>query len=217
LFSYGCQRIGHGGASALAPANTLASFDAALDVGIDMVEFDVRAGRGELLLAHTILHARAGTRVGLHQALAHLATRRFADVELNVDVKHTGCESALLDGLQHTGLLHRALISSQVPDVLDRVRALEPRARLGISIGGRIARMGRRWRDWRAGALEGLAARRWDAVMAQHRLVDGALLEDVAERDGRLYAWTVNERGAIERLCGLGVHGIATADPRLFA
>ena len=53
--------------------------------------------------------------------------------------------------------------------------------------------------------------------MAQHRLVDGALLEDVAERDGRLYAWTVNERGAIERLRGLGVHGIATADPRLFA
>ncbi len=217
MFSYGCQRIGHGGASALAPANTLASFDAALDVGIDMVEFDVRAGRGELLLAHTILHARAGTRLRLRQALAHLATRRFAEVELNVDLKHTGCEPALLDGLHRSGLLHRALISSQVPEVLDRVRTLEPRARLGISIGGRTARMSRRWNDWRAGVLDGLSALRWDAVMAQHRLVDGALLEQVAERDGRLYAWTVNERGAIERLRGLGVHGIATADPRLFA
>jgi glycerophosphoryl diester phosphodiesterase len=217
LFSYGCQRIGHGGASALAPANTLASFDAALDVGIDMVEFDVRAGRGELLLAHTVFHARAGRRVRLHQALAHLATHRFADVELNIDLKHTGCEAALLDGLHRTRLLHRALISSQVPEVLDRVRALEPRARLGISIGGRVARMSRRWSDWRTGVLEGLSGRRWDAVMAQHRLVDGALLEHIAERDGRLYAWTVNERGAIERLRGLGVHGIATADPRLFA
>ena len=217
MFSYGCQRIGHGGASALAPANTLASFDAALDVGIDMVEFDVRAGRGELLLAHTIFHARAGTRVRLQHALAHLGTRRFADVELNVDLKHTGCEPALLDGLRRAGLLDRALISSQVPEVLDRIRALEPRARLGISVGGRVARMSRRWRDWRAGVLDGLSARRWDAVMAQHRLVDGALLEDVGERGGRLYAWTVNERGAIERLRGLGVHGIATADPRLFA
>jgi glycerophosphoryl diester phosphodiesterase len=44
--SHHCQRIGHGGASALAPANTLASFDAALEVGIDMVEFDVRGWRG---------------------------------------------------------------------------------------------------------------------------------------------------------------------------
>jgi len=36
-------------------------------------------------------------------------------------------------------------------------------------------------------------------------------------RNGCLYAWTVNERGAIQSLRGLGVHGIATADPRLFA
>ncbi len=55
MYAYGCQRIGHGGASALAPANTLASFDAALEVGVDMVEFDVRAYHGELILAHTDL------------------------------------------------------------------------------------------------------------------------------------------------------------------
>jgi glycerophosphoryl diester phosphodiesterase len=36
-------------------------------------------------------------------------------------------------------------------------------------------------------------------------------------REGRLYAWTVNERTAIQSLRGLGVHGITTADPRLFA
>ncbi len=212
-----CQRIGHGGASALAPANTLASFDAAREIGIDMVEFDVRAWNGELVLAHTLLHARRGGNVRLADALAHLASRRFKDVELNVDVKHVGCEAALLDGLRHASLLERTLISSQVPDVLDRARALEPRARVGISVGGRIARMSRRWRDWRAGALAGLHGGRWDALMAQHRLVDDALLCDVVDRGGRLYAWTVNDRAAIASLQRLGVHGIATADPRLFA
>jgi glycerophosphoryl diester phosphodiesterase len=211
-----CQRIGHGGASALAPANTLASFDAAVEVGIDMVEFDVRAWDGELVLAHTVLHARRGGNVRLSDALTHLSSRRFKDVELNVDVKHIGCEVALLDRLRHGSLLERTLISSQVPGVLDRVRALEPRARVGISIGGRIARMSRRWRDWRAGALAGLHSGRWDALMAQHRLVGHALLCDVVDRDGRLYAWTVNERAAIASLQRLGVHGIATADPRLF-
>jgi glycerophosphoryl diester phosphodiesterase len=212
-----CKRIGHGGASALAPANTLASFDAAHEVGVDMVEFDVRAWNRELVLAHTIFHARLGGNVRLPDALQHLSARRFQDLELNVDVKHVGCESALLDALRHTELLERTLISSQVPDVVDRVRALEPRARVGISVGGRIARMSRRWRDWRAAALAGLHGGRWDALMAQHRLVDGPLLEDVAERGGRLYAWTVNERAAIGRLRDLGVHGITTADPRLFA
>lgn len=217
MYSYDCQRIGHGGASALAPANTLASFDAALSVGIDMVEFDVRACGGELVLAHTILHSRLPRNVRLNDALAHLSTPRFSEVELNVDLKHCGCEPALLECLRRWGVLHRTLISSQVPHVLDRVRALDARARVGISVGGRIARLSRRWHDWRAQVLEGLAERRWDALMVQHRLVDGPLLDEVSSRSGLLYAWTVNERSVIERLRRLGVHGIATGDPRLFA
>jgi glycerophosphoryl diester phosphodiesterase len=211
------QRIGHGGASAIAPANTLASFDAAREVGVEMVEFDLRVHRGELVLAHTILDARRPGMLRLDRALAHLAHRRFSGIDLNVDIKHVGCESALLDALHRFGLLDRALLSTQVPMVIDRLRQLEPRARTGISVGGRAARLSRRWRDWRVEVLAGLASRRWDAVMAQHRLVGRHLLEQVTERGGLLYAWTVNDRAAIAALRGLGINGVVTADPRLFA
>ncbi|MDQ6779024.1 MAG: glycerophosphodiester phosphodiesterase [Actinomycetota bacterium] len=216
MSAHPCQRIGHGGASALVRANTLASFDAALEIGVDMVEFDLRAWRHELVLAHTKLHAGMGRCVRLQEALAHLARPRFDGVELNVDVKHSGLESALLNGLRTARLLERTLISSQVPVVLDRVRALEPRARIGISVDGRVAHVSWR-RHWRSQVLAGFAGRRWDALMAQHGMIDAQLLEDVVSRSGLLYAWTVNERGAIDRLRALGVHGIATADPRLFA
>ncbi len=210
------QRIGHGGASALVTGNTLASFDAAQEIGVDVIEFDVRARGGELVLAHTVFHGRREAPVRLEPALAHLAGRRFAGIELNVDVKHLGCEAHLLSGLRAHGLLDRSVISSQVPGVVDRVRALEPRARVGISVGGRAARLSRRWRDWRHAVLSGLARGRWDAVMLQHRLIDGRLIEDVVTRDGLLFAWTVNERTGIDRLRALGVHGITSADPRLF-
>jgi glycerophosphoryl diester phosphodiesterase len=211
------QRIGHGGASALAPANTLASFDAAVEVGIDMVEFDVRSYRGELVLAHTIFDARRRRCVRLADALAHLSSPRFAEVGVNLDVKHVGCEAALLDALARAGLSQRALVSSQVTGVLDRVRELEPGVLTGVSVGGALARLSRRWQDWRAQVLAGLAVRRWDALMAQHRLIDAGLFADVVARGGHLYAWTVNDRSAIDALRGLGVHGIATADPRLFS
>src|SRR6478672_2047826 len=104
-----------------------------------MVEFDVRAWHGELVLAHTIFHARrAGRRnVRLGEALAHLASRRFADVGLNVDLKRSGCEAPVLDALRDADLLDRTLVCSQVAGVLDRVRVLEPRVRTGISGGGR--------------------------------------------------------------------------------
>jgi glycerophosphoryl diester phosphodiesterase len=215
MFSPVCVRIGHGGASALAPANTLASFDAALGVGVDMVEFDVREYRGDLVLAHTVFHRRAA-KLRLDDALAHLASPRFEEIEVNVDVKHSGFERRLLDSLNQAGLTERTLVSSQVPVVLDRLRELEPRLRVGISVGGRVARMSQRWRDWRTAVLAGLRSQRWDALMAQHRLVDIGLLEAVSEQRALLYAWTVNERLAVERLTGLGVHGIVTGDPRLF-
>jgi glycerophosphoryl diester phosphodiesterase len=210
-------RIGHGGASALAPGNTLASFDAALEVGIDMIEFDVRRWHGELVLAHTLFDARRAGNVGLHEALAHLSAPRFTGVELNVDLKRTGVEVELLTALRHAQLMERTLISSQLPSVLSRIRELEPEVQTGISIGGRVARVSRRWNDWRAEVLAGLADQRWDALMAQHRLIDAHLLREVSGRGGLLYAWTVNERGVIDALRGLGVHGVTTADPRLFA
>jgi len=217
MSSYRCERIGHGGASALAPGNTLESFDAALEVGVDMVEFDVRAWHGELVLAHTMLDARRGHSVRLRDALAHLSSHRFDGVGLNVDIKQTRCEYALLSALRDYDLLERALLSSQIPSVLDALRELEPEARIGISIGGRVARLTHRWGDWRQHVLAGLDTHRWDALMAQHRLIDDGLLGAVAARGGLLYAWTVNERPAIEALSRLGVHGITTADPRLFA
>jgi glycerophosphoryl diester phosphodiesterase len=210
------QRIGHGGASALVRANTLASFDAALELGVDTIEFDVRSSRGELVLAHTIVDGARKNAVRLTDALEHLAAPRFCELGLIVDLKHAGCEPSVVAALRSAGLIERAMVSSQVSGVLDRIRSIEPRASTAISIGGWLARASRRWEDWRAQVLAGLSAGRWDAVMAQHRLIDRTLREEVALRGSALYAWTVNDRRAIGLLRALGVDGIVTADPRLF-
>ena len=46
-------RVGHKGADHVAPGNTIESFEAALEHGVDMIEFDVlRARDGRLVLAH---------------------------------------------------------------------------------------------------------------------------------------------------------------------
>ena len=49
----GLIRVGHKGADHVAPGNTAASFEAALEHGVDMIEFDVlRTRDGRLVLAH---------------------------------------------------------------------------------------------------------------------------------------------------------------------
>ena len=101
--------------------------------------------------------------------------------------------------------------------MLDRVRELEPEARTGLSVGGPLARRLTGLRDWRRIVADALAAGRFQALMAHHRLVDRDLVERVKDAGAELYAWTVDESTLIDRLTGLEVTGITTNDPRLFA
>lgn len=209
-------RVGHGGAGALVRANTLESFDAALEHGVDMIEFDVRAQQGRIVLAHDAIDAVRRPCVRLEQALAHLADPRFDGIRLNVDVKQAGVEAGTLYALERFGLTDRALISSHLPLVLDRMRALDPSVRTGVSIGGRLLRHRQRWGDWRVAVAEAVAHRRFDAVMANHRIVDASLVAAIRAHGGELFAWTVDDRKLVERLRRIGVSGVVSNDPRVF-
>lgn len=207
--------IGHGGASAIAPANTIASFDAARRAGVDMIEFDVRPRGSRLLVAHLAPQARRRGCLTLEDALDHLAQPRFAQVALNLDVKGRGSESALVAMLRRYGLLERSLISSQSAEIVETVRALAADARTAISIGGYISRRANRWqpRAWRERLLHELAAGRFGDVMLHHKLVDAEIAEAIGRLGRRLFAWTVDEPALFARLADLGVAGVATNDP----
>jgi glycerophosphoryl diester phosphodiesterase len=62
-----------------------------------------------------------------------------------------------------------------------------------------------------------MAAGRCDALMAHWRLVTPRLVKAVREAGGELYVWTVDDGRRITRLEQLGVTGVITNDPRLFA
>jgi glycerophosphoryl diester phosphodiesterase len=212
------KRIGHGGAGAVVKGNTLASFDAAVEIGVDMIEFDVRPCFGELVLAHGPLEPYLHICPTLDEALQHLRQPRFSGVELNVDVKSGGCEATIVDALRRHGLADRALVSSRSTSVVDRFKELGRDFHTGISVGGRLARTQTECRrNWRDVVLEGLARGRWDALMANHKLVGEALVDAVRERGAEIYCWTVDCRTTVEQLQSLEVSGITTNDPRLFA
>lgn len=229
------RRIGHKGADHIAPGNTLASFDAALEHGCDMVEFDVLPehpdGTGRLVLAHDFRDAARRAPLTLEEGLDHFLTDAYAGVELDVDLKLTGYEERVVDALRERGLAGRTLISTMEEASLRTIRELAPEIRLGWSVP-------RVRRDYLAhpatklvalGAVQvirrrvpGQAARamregRIDALMAHWYVVTPRLAEAVSNAGGELYVWTVDDPERIAALERLGVTGVITNDPRLFS
>jgi glycerophosphoryl diester phosphodiesterase len=234
------RRVGHKGADLIEPGNTVASFDAALAHGVDMIEFDVLPalgsdGRpdpdGELLLAHDYRDLREREPLTLAQGLAHLASPAFAALDFDVDLKIPGYELRVVEALRTHGLLARSLVSSTYQESLARIRAVEPGLRLGWSVprarrdyttsllyaAPALAALVvlRRILPGRASAA--MRARRCDALMCHWRLVTPRLVDAIAAADGELYVWTVDEAPRIAELERLGVTGVITNDPRLFA
>ena len=143
----GPWRIGHRGAAALAPENTLRGFERAVHEGVDILEFDVlRLADGTLVLAHSddlreLTHGAARGRAGarslaelrrvapelptLDEALAFLS-ERAPGVGLHVDLKAVGYEAAVIAALRRSGSVERTLVSSFFTRSLRAVHAFEP-------------------------------------------------------------------------------------------
>jgi glycerophosphoryl diester phosphodiesterase len=221
------RRVGHKGADHITPGNTAASFDAAIAAGVDMIEFDVLpADDGRLVLAHDRDHLEGA--LALEDGLAHLAA---TTVELDVDLKLPGYEARVVEALRVHGLVERSLVSTQYMRSLVAIRALESALRLGWSVP-RVKRdytrsplyavpayalLTRMRRRVPAVVRRHLEAGRCDAVMVHHKLVTPRLVEAVAGAGGELYVWTVDDAERIRVLESMGVTGVITNDPRLFA
>jgi glycerophosphoryl diester phosphodiesterase len=234
------RRVGHKGADLIEPGNTLASFDAALTHGVDMIELDVLpglvpgerpgSGRGPLILAHDYEDAGEREPLSLEQGLSHLASAPFAAIDLIVDLKLPGYESRVVEALGNAGLKERAIISTTYRNSLARLREADPSLRLAWSVprarrdytrsivmaGPALValRVMRRTLPKRAEAA--LRGGLCDAISAHWRLISPALVAAVKSAGGELYAWTVDHSPQIRRLEQLGVTGVITNDPRLF-
>jgi len=219
-------RVGHRGAPAVAGDNTLASFDAALAIGVDMIEFDVlpspRNPRA-LYVAHDERALDERRSPTLTAALEHFATTPFADVRLQLDIKRAGVERDVVAALDATGTRERAWVSTGAPGVLASFRALAPDIGRGWTVPDRplvgdvpFVR-GRYRRRIIERAAARLRAGEITALVPQWALVTRELVDAVTGAGGEIYVWTVDDAARIERLAALGVTGVITNDPRLFA
>lgn len=226
------RRVGHKGAGLIAEGNTIASFEAAVEVGVEMVELDVlRTREGQLIVAHDYPDAARRNPLTLSDALDAFRYPPLDQVEIDCDLKLAGREAELAGILAGHGMTDRAMVSSMEIESLVKLRSIDPELRLGWTIpktrrdwtryplarpalGAGLALLRRRLPKQIA---EGAPRLDVDAVWVYHPLISAEAVEAANKAEVELYAWTVDDAARVADLAELGVHGIVSNDPRLFS
>jgi len=224
------RRIGHKGADTIVGGNTIESFEAAVEAGADIVEFDVlRTRDGRLIVAHDYHDASRRRPLDLIDVLDAFCQPPLDQVEIDCDLKLAGREAELAGALAGHELINRAMISTMEIESLVRLRGIDPDLRLGWTYPKTRRDWTRdRWAKPVLGAGMALMRRRLptaiierapqlgvEAVWAYHWLVTKEAVAAAEQVGIELFAWTVDERSRVDELAALGVHGIVSNDPRI--
>jgi len=227
-------RIAHRGASGrgLAPENTLAAFEKALDIGVDMLEIDVRVtGDGQLIVLHDpsldrttdcegivremgldeIRQADAGDgeRVPILGEVFDLARNR---APILLEIKSDFIAERVVQAIAEAQIEEQVVVQSFNPQTVERVKRLAPHLPSSLLIGELPTTPSRvRARRLVSQVLEVGA----NTLSIWHATLTPSLIEEMRKRGIAVWAWTVDEEITMRDLAMMGVQGLVTNYPNV--
>jgi glycerophosphoryl diester phosphodiesterase len=224
--------IAHRGASGEVPENTIAAFDLARTQGSDMIELDVRPIADQTIITfHDDTTERWNGRPDAIPTLSPEAFRnlrvdgepvptfeevcqwtRETGMRLNVELKGTGFEQAVVDLIRRYDLVDQIIVSSFYEQALLTLRVIAPELRRGALMGVRSWNPRIRVREaWPFRALRRVEAVAWHPAW-QLPLIP-RLLPLVRRRGYQVNVWTVDDPTTMRDLIRVGADGIITNYP----
>lgn len=214
-------KIGHRGARAYEPENTLRSFKKALELGVDAVELDVRKTKDNaIVVVHDPDVERTTNGKGLVADLTlneikNLATEKgekiptleealdFLDkkAKILIELKEHGFEEKLLELIHERGLQKNVIIVSFIEDALKKIRALDKEVETGLIYV--------KHKNPIKAALELKA----NYLLSLYRFTHTANVQKAHEKGLKVVVWTVNKPEEVAEYVKKGVDGIASDRP----
>lgn len=210
-------KIGHRGAKGHSPENTLASFEKAIALGVDMIELDVWLSSDKIpMVIHDETIDRTTSKMGLvtdynAKELQHLGIPTLRDVfelvdnrcEINVEIKTFSATQAVLNLIaKNTFNQSKILISSFDWNALQEVRFHDEDIRIGVLSETDL--------DLAIAFAKFIKA---EAIHPYYHLLTAENVEKIKEKGFKVFPWTINEPEDITFVKSLEVDGIITDFP----
>lgn len=215
--------MGHRGAAALAPENTLLSIATAMEIGVDAVEIDVHLSKdNEIVVIHdaTVDRTTNGTgavsrftledlkRLDAGEGEAMPTLQEVVDfiqgkVQLVIELKGAGTEEPVVELIKTNGLWENVYVISFWHRLVRTVKAMDSRIKTGVLFVGCPV-------DTSIAA--GVSA---DALVMKYTFVDKPFV-DTAHKDGlRVFIWNIDHPHLVKPYAAMGVDGMGSNDPRV--
>jgi len=218
-------RIGHRGARAYEPENTLRSFKKALELGVNAVELDVRMTKdGEIVVIHDAEVDRTTNGTGLVSTLTlkeikGLKTEKdetiptleealdFLDkkVKVLIELKETALEAKVLKIVQKGKLESNVVIVSFLEDALRNVKQLDEKVETGL-IYVKHKNPVKAAIDLKASYL-----------LPLYRFTHTADVQKAHQNGLRVIVWTINKPEEVADYVKKGVDGITSDTPDILS
>jgi len=214
-------RIGHRGARAYEPENTLRSYKKAIEIGVNAVELDVRKTKdNQLVVIHDADVKKTTNGKGLVSGLTlkqikELSTEKdekiptlkealdFLDkkVKILIELKEEGVEEKVLSLVREGGVQKNVIIVSFIEDALRKVRELNKEVETGLIYA--------KHKNPVKSALDLKA----QYLVAFYRFTHTANVKKAHENGLKVIVWTVNAPEEVAEYLKKGVDGIASDKP----
>jgi len=214
-------KVGHRGARAYEPENTLRSFKKAVELGVDAVELDVRKTKDdEIVVIHDADIKRTTNGSGLVSDLTLQQIKSFSTeknekiptfeealdfigekARVFIELKETGFEEQVLSIVNKEGLVKNVVIVSFLEDALRKVRELDPEIETGLIYA--------KHKNPLNAALELKA--QW--LLAFYRFTHTGNVQKAHENGLKVLVWTVNTPEEAAEMKKKGVDAVASDKP----
>jgi glycerophosphoryl diester phosphodiesterase len=214
-------KVGHRGARAYEPENTLSSFKKAMELGVDAVELDVRKTKdGQFVVIHDADVKRTTNGKGLVSELTlkeiqSLSTEKGEKiptleealgclgkkVRVFIELKETGIEEQVLAVVNKKALKKSVVIVSFLEDALHKIRELDAEVETGLIYA--------KHKNPLKAALELKA--QW--LLAFYRFTHTANVQKAHENGLKVIVWTVNTPEEVAEMVKKGVDGVSSDKP----
>jgi glycerophosphoryl diester phosphodiesterase len=214
-------RIGHRGARAYEPENTLRSFKKALEIGVDAVELDVRKTKdNQLVVIHDPDIKRTTDGEGLVSELTLGEIKGFSaekgekiptlkealdfldkKVKIVIELKETGYEEKVLAVVRENSLQKNVVIVSFMEEALQKVKDLESQVETGLIYV--------KHKNPVKAALDLKAS----YLLPLYRFTHTANVKKAHENGLKVIVWTINKPEEVAEYVKKGVDGIASDKP----